>query len=410
MSRHDIFECMSVLALLLGCLAIQAGDAPALPKVTEEELQRIERVPSAVFPWKKVAPAAPKKTANPAAPDDAVMDLNSGEIIIKAVGNFSREERSGKEILTLTKDVEIEQLTTQSVLRGQTIRVVRDLKTGQTELLEAQGGVEVVTAERKGRGELLTYETQYGPQGQLIKDMYTIEGDFRKGVRAILWQGDDVIEAEKFVNDRRLDTFRVSGGPIAIMTIPGDPRQAPPKTQGTAGGMLPGLGVSPGGKIRLKADGEMFYEGSSGRVRITRNVILQQDPTATDPGMRITSDEALLTLLLPPPGQPAGTSVFSGSLKSMECTGRVEIKTATQTVLCDHAVLDMQKKNFVMEMKVAKDEVRVYLTDKKMALIAPKSLTVNMETSEFHSAGSLRMESFSGTPPSNRTPVLPKAK
>jgi len=92
-------------------------------------------------------------------------------------------------------------------------------------------------------------------------------------------------------------------------------------------------------------------------------------------------------------------------LKSMECLGRVEIRTATQAVLCDRAILDMQKKNFIMEMKGPKDDVRVYLMEKKMALIAPKSLTVNMETSEFQSAGALRMESFTGTAPSNRNPA-----
>ena len=160
------------------------------------------------------------------------------------------------------------------------------------------------------------------------------------------------------------------------------------------------------GKIRMKADGEMFYEGATGRVHITRNVVLQQDGVPPDPGMMMSADEAWLTLGLPPPGQPSSNaSVFSGSLKSLECLGRVEIRTGSQTVLCDRGLLDMQKKIFLMEMKSAKDNVLVFLKDKAMKLIAPKNLTVNMETSEFHSAGALKMEGFVGTPPSNRAPA-----
>ena len=385
---------------------------PPLPPVTEEELQRVARTSGGVFPWKAnpqpKVPAVPKDPKDPGA-DSGVPDLTSGEIIIKSLGDFSREEKDGKEILTLNKDVEIEQLQTQSVLRGQTIRVVRDLKTGQTELLEAHGGVEVVTPERKGRGEKLLYETQFGPQGQILKDLYTIEGDAKHGIRATLWQGDDVIVADRFINDRKMDTFRVTGGPQAIITMPTDSNApADPKPAPTGGGMLPGFGTGGGGKIRMKADGEMFYEGATGRVHITRNVILQQDGVPPDPGMKMTSDDAWLTLSLPPPGQPASTtSVFSGSLKSLECLGRVEIITASQTVYCDRGFLDMVKNTFLMEMKNPKDTVLVYMKEKAMKLIAPKNLVVNMQTSEFHSAGALKMESFTGTPPSSRNPAPP---
>jgi len=393
----------ALLSLLLVALAarVHAGQAQTPVKVTEAELQRIERAPSAKFPWKTAAPAPTKKAGG----DEAVMDLNSSDIIIKALGDFSREEKQGKEVLTLTQDVEIEQIPTQSVLRGQKIRVIRDVKSGQTELLEASGGVEVVTAERRGRGELLTYETRFGPEGQVTKDMYTIEGDPRKGTRAVLWQGEDVIEAERFVNDRRLDTFRVIGGPVAILTIPGTPEAAPPaEVVGgqKGGGLLPTVSLSAGGKIRMKADGEMFYEGASGRVRITRNVVMQQDAPTGGPAMQLASDETTISLLLPPPGQPASASVFSGTLKALECNGRVEMKTATSTILCDRVTIDVQKKVLHMEMKNAKDEVRVYMRDKNMVMIAPKRLTVNLDTRETEAAGPQRIESFTGTPPSNR--------
>jgi hypothetical protein len=142
-------------------------------------------------------------------------------------------------------------------------------------------------------------------------------------------------------------------------------------------------------------------------VRITRNVIIQQEGPNKEIVMTMASDDAVLTLALPPPGQPQaeGGSVFSGTLKGMECNGRVEIRTPNQVVLCDRGLLDMSKSSFVMEMKNPKDDVRIFIKENAnggKVLVAPRSFVINMETSEFHSAGSLRMESYSGTPPSTR--------
>ncbi|HEY3323614.1 MAG TPA: hypothetical protein VGP72_24380 [Planctomycetota bacterium] len=399
--RIAILICAYLCSSLAVCLAGEPN--VKLPPIKEEELRRVERAPGGIFPWKKNPIAKPTvPTANTG--DEGPQDMMSGEIIIKSFGDFSRVEQDGKEVLTLNKDVEIEQLQQESVLRGQTIKVVRDMKTGQAELLEAHGNVEVVTAERKGKGASLTYKTTFGPQGQITQDLYTIEGDKAKGIRATLWQGEDAIEADKFVNDRRLDTFRVTGSPAAIITLPPDATPAPAQ-KNSGGGMMPGLSFTGGSKVRMRADGEMFYEGASGRVRITRNVKLQQDGATPDSAMLMSGDEALLTMMPAPAGQPAAnTSVFAGTLKTLDITGRVEIKAGTRTVLCDRAVLDMAKNIFRMEMKNPKEEVRVYMKDTGMLMYAPKNLTVHRDTGSFDAGGPQRMESFTGTPPTNRPP------
>ena len=106
--------------------------------------------------------------------------------------------------------------------------------------------------------------------------------------------------------------------------------------------------------------------------------------------------------------------MFAGSLKSLDCGGRVEIKTAAQTILCDRGVLDMFRKTFVMEMRNPKDDVRVYMNEGlaggggPMLLLAPKSLTVNMTTGEFKAGGPQHMESFTGPIPSNRQAGTPR--
>ena len=327
------------------------------------------------------------------------------------------------EVLTFTKDVEIEQAQGQMVLRGQKITVVRDLKMGLTELLEATGSVELATPERKGKGERLVYRTQYGPDGQVLKDEYTIRGDEANGAKATLWEGDDIIEAMEVFSDRRLDTFRVRGQPVANVKMPEPPGAqpqganpkapaAPPKTQASAGGLLPDFGSMTSGKIRIRAEREMSYEGAIGRVRVTPNVVIQKDAPNGSVFMIMNSDEALLTFLPAPAGEPeAQSGVFAGSLKTLECLGRVEIKTETQTVLCDRGVLDMQNNTFLMEMKNPKDEVQIYMLegqDVGKVLLVPRSLKYFLDTKELQAGGAQHMKRFTGTPPTNRGPAAEK--
>jgi len=266
-----------------------------------------------------------------------------------------------------------------------------------------------VTPNRKAVGESLLYEVQYGPNHELVKNMYTLEG---KGAnsRATLWQGDDVFQAERFVNDQRFDTFRIMGGPVAVIKVPANPNAPPKRPAPAGGGMTPSMSLN-GGKIKLEADGEMLYQSALGKVQLTRNVMIQQEASEGQGGFRINSDEAQMTMALPPPGQQADTasaSVFSGDLKMLDCTGRVEVRTSTQTILCDRARFDMDKHLFIMEMKVPTNSVRVYMPETPAAgkvLVALKRLTVNMETNEFESAVSSHMEAFTGMPPSIRNPA-----
>lgn len=427
------------------------------PEIKEEELQRVPRKACAIFPWVEKAKSQPKPPGDtppkPAVPNPppagggALPDMSAGDRIIRAFGDFAATPglTPDKSCLTLTKDIEIDliQPTSISVLRAQKFKLTQDIKTGQTELLEANGQVDIVLPERKGRGDVLVYETKTGPHGEIVKDLFTLDGNHAANKKAVLWQGNDIIEADKFIDDRRLETFRALGNPAAIVTIPADtsaPAPAAPVTPAKAGdpakpggaqagaGMLPAFGLASGGKIRLQCDGELFYEGPSGRVTLNRNAMIQQQgdplPDGTPgPGIKITSDEAHLILTVPPPGQPEETaSMFSGSLKSMECIGRVELKTATHTVLCDRCTIDMQRNTVLMEMKNPKEDVHIYIKDDAAGggrtMVARKSLLYNTVTNDMQAPYGLKMDALpevvpsnrSGTPASASAPATPAVK
>ncbi|HYF47967.1 MAG TPA: hypothetical protein VEJ63_01070 [Planctomycetota bacterium] len=412
-------------ALMLVTFANSAGEPkPAAPQIKEEELRRVPFEYLAEFPWKKSAQAPgtkPSGKEGAAGGDVDFSGMTSGELIIRAYGEFTREQKKSKnaagqdedkEILTLNKNVEIEQLQMKFVLRAQRIKIVQDAKTSKLELIEAQGSVEVWTPERSGRGEMLTYETRFGSNGEILRDVYTIEGDRTRSTRATLWQGDDVIEAERFVSDRRLDTFRVMGNPVALVSMPAEAGSAPAKPAAPAGGgMLPTFSLTGGGRVRLQSDGEIFYEGITGKVRITRNVIMHVESAPGQTAMKLSSDEATLLLNTPPPGQPTKeSSLFSGSMKSIDFVGRVEIKVPGSVMLFDRGRMDLQKNVMTMEMKEPKGEVRIYTKDnpdypRGFVYIAPKSLTVNLTTKDTSAGGPMRRDAFEGEAPTNRPKV-----
>jgi hypothetical protein len=421
-----------VLCAGAGFSSSAAAQTPKPPPVVinEEDLQRVAPAPCQAFPW--LAPVGPKPDVKTAKTDSAGLPDMTGDILIRATGHFSREvpkdgQYAGMEVLTLSKDVEIEQLEPKSVLRGQTIKVIRGRRKetiGQesrvldVEILEAQGGVEVVMPERKGRGDSLRYEVYFRPAGEeargpgrVVKNEYVLLGDAEKGRKATLWQGEDVIQAMEFRTDGIQESFRVRGLPVAELKAPGDAGGARPKPAGAGAGSplgsLPGLGLAGGGKIRLQADGEIFYEGPGGRVHITRKVVIQQDAADGTAAMIMTADEAWLSFLPPQPGgTEERTGVFSGSVKALECSGGLEIKTPAQTVLCDRGVLDLQRKTFLMQMTDAKDSVRVYMresTEGGKVLVVPHFLKVAIESGEMEAGGPRHIESYTGQPPSNRT-------
>jgi hypothetical protein len=445
---------ITALVMLLAPLAGHAADAPSgdsksalpPPEIKEEELQRVTRKTCAIFPWVEKAKSQPKPPGvtpvrppvnPPPAGGGALPDMSAGDRIIRAFGDFAVTPglTPDKTCLILNKDIEIDliQPGAISVLRAQKFKLTQDVKTGQTELLEANGSVDIVLPERKGRGDVLVYETKTGPHGEIVKDLFTLEGNHTTNKKAVLWQGNDIIEADKFIDDRRLETFRALGSPAAIVTMPADtsapptPSPAAPAAPETAkpggaaaAGMLPSFGLAAGGKIRLQCDGELFYEGPSGRVTLNRNAMIQQqgDPLpngAPGASVKISSDEAHLILTVPPPGQPEETtSMFSGSLKTMECIGRVELKTTTHTVLCDRCTMDMQRNTVLMEMKNPKEDVHIYIKDDAAGggrtMVARKSLLYNTITNDMQAPYGLKMDALPESIPTNRTGATPVKK
>jgi len=348
--------------------------------IQESELQRLPIKRMSMFPWEEAAakPVTPVKPAEPSAPaGEGMVDVSAGDVEIGASGPFSRVvaklpspggKDEDKEVLTLQKDVQIFQPGTGSVLRGQKIKVVRGVETGDMERLEAMGQVEIVMGERKVKGETLTYETRFGPAVQtaagprkeVLLNVVTVEGDPNTRKPATLWSGDDAIQAMKFVMDRRRDTFRALGGAFVEVRLPADAAQAPaapPKNS-----LFPGLSLSSGNKVFLSCDGDLAYEGFSGRVNLRRNAKIQQE------GFLMLADEMVLQLepagaATGPQAAPQGGGVFSGTLRALDCQGRIEILTPSQVVHCDQVHYDLQQQILRLEMRKPADEVRVYFRD-----------------------------------------------
>ena len=428
------------------CTAPRAGEsaAPVKPaakaepqKISEEELERVSVRPATVFPWTgKPLPPKPQRAQPQAAKNgtpgaESPVDLNS-DLVIKANGQFIREEKSdgppgsppNKEWMTMNKDVEIEMIQTQSVLRGQTVIVVRDMKTGDTEILDAKGGVQVVSPERIGRGEMVRFELQTGPDGVLIKNTFLLVGDLPKKKKATLWlvknpaepSKKDVIQAYRFMRDEIADTFRASGSPSAVLNmeppapLPGAaPKPAPvapgaPKPPAQSNG-LGGIDLNGGGKISMNCENEMNFDGATGKLKLTHNAVLIKESEVPGEGVKMSGDYAEITMSVPPPGQPAAASSFSGDMQMLECKGHVELKTGTRTILCDTMRYDLQKNLVYMNMTNPADTVNVWnqsLPDGGEVMIAPRSLVMNTATQELEAGGPMKTKSFTGPTPSNR--------
>src|SRR5262249_55090194 len=230
------------------------------------------------------------------------------------------------------------------------------------------------------------------------------------------------------INDGRMNTFKAMGSPAAVVTTgddsanasgaaPATGPMAAPKPAGTSGvSMMPGIGLSSGGVVRMQCDGELYYEGASGRVNLTRNVLIQQgDPKVLNgPAViSIASDDAHLVLDLPPMGQPdTGGKLFSGTPRSLVCIGRVEIKTSTHTILCDRGTFDLLRNSFLLEMKNPKDDVTIYVRESPTSgqtMLIPRSLSGNTASNDFKSASGMRYGTWPAVIPTNR-PAQPKGQ
>lgn len=383
---------LAVLAFLVSAAAAEEpaeGDEKTF-SIKESELQRLPVPRMRAFPWagqKKPAPEPPATTQGTAPTTgqetESLLDV-SGDVIIAASGPFARleEKRRGeteqleaKEIFSLKKDVEIVQPATGSLLRGQDIKLVRDTASGNMERLEAHGNVEIVFGTRKARGEALTYETKFGPpvrtpagmRQEVVVNIVVVEGDPKTRKPATLWSGDDAIQAQRFVLDMRRDTFRAMGGALIEVGLPAQPGEAPPLETPNKNAMFPGLSLTPGAKVFLSSDGDFLYEGFSGRIAMKRNVQAKQE------GFLLVSDEMEIHLDLGPAGQTQ-RGVFAGSLQSLDCKGRIEVKTPSQVIHCDRLHYDLKGQRLRLEMVDPKSEVKTYFRDPQQPDKATKIL------------------------------------
>ncbi|HLX63112.1 MAG TPA: hypothetical protein VKX17_17715 [Planctomycetota bacterium] len=455
---------------LAGQTFLSAGEAaPPPPKpvttapealasrIDAHDLDYVSPAPATKFPWAGKPPVAPKKPDPPkdaangqssTAPDNGL--TMNGEIIFRALGPFTRVEKTietptgpvVKVHMNMTKNVEIEMLANGSVLRGENVVIVSDKESGDTELLDAKGDVEIVQPDQTGKGQLMRMEQQFGPNHDLIKSHSTLVGDTAKSIKATMWLRKDpndpskvdVIEGMRMERDEIEQKFRVTGGPNAIITpldptAPADPQKAgtdasqanktpakpatapkPPASGSSGGGGgVANLNLSGPGRQNLRCDGELNFDGITGKMRLTRNVVLIKEGEAPGEGSKICSDEAIITLDVPPPSAtPAAggaASALTGEMKLMECFGRVEIKTGTDTILCDKFTMDNVANTALMEMKNPADVVNVYnwkMPEGGDVMIVPKSLKMNMTTSEMEPGGPMKQRTFAAPPGSNR--------
>lgn len=442
-------------------LVVADAPKPAPLKINDSELDRVVVAPAQKFPWTgkplpppvaKPKPAGANTPGTPPAPGaDSPMDMN-GDMIIKAFGPFIREEKKSspalelpdKEVLTLTQNVEIEMIETKSVLRGEKIIIYKDMKSGETELVEARGNVQLVSPERTGKGELMRFEMLKGPNGEVLKNQFTLIGDATSGKKATLWlrkdpadpTKTDVIEATRFVRDERLDTFKATGAPNAVITMadetdpaadkdkkgalptgkpeitlgapaPAKPAAKPaPKPAAGASGGMGSMSMTGGGKVNMRADAELAFDGPTGKLKLTRNVVFIKEGLNPGEGVKMCADDAIVTLDVPPPGQVVNPgSAFGGDMKTIECFGRVEIKSGISTILCDKMKLDQERNILYMEMTNPADSVLVFNSSQPLGgeiMIAPKTLKMNLDTRELEAGGPMKTKSFAGPPGSNR--------
>jgi len=359
-------------------LAELCAGEPTVPKVTEQELVKLDLPSGGEFPWAG-KPTTPVKPPDPA--DSGLLNLGGGEVRIEHYGSFKSEtllkEKPGvgkvaREVWTFDvnlakfpdKLVEIAQSgstpKTGQVLRGQHIAVTRDAVTGDVESIDAKGLVEIFTPSRQARGDALFFETVYGADRHITKNMVLVKGHVGRKEKATVWSGEDQIKAMKFEIDLRLDTFKASGSVVAeikLATAPAAPGAGPAQPELA---LLPGLSLS-GGNMKLSCDGDLFFEGAAGRVQISHHVTILKE------GLKMIADDMQIQLQaaeIQPGRKPVDEGgVFSGSLKTLICVGRIEIITADQVVHCDKMHYDLQLEHLRLEMRNEDEMVKIYSRD-----------------------------------------------
>ncbi len=418
----------------------RAAAAAGAPKIAEEDLRRedVDRRPTPE--WLKRAREAPRDAdgtdgrrrskegsggqeegGGKDGPPE-IIDITAGDIEAQWNGAFERSLRRSKgrmpgeeireEVWKLEGNVQIEQQATGSALRAQKVTLVRDADSGTMKSLAAEGAVEVVTEQQKAKCERLNVEMAHDDKGAIVKNLYVLEGGGPAGKPATLWLKDDAIQAPKITLDRAAMSFRAEGGFVAV-SDPAVRDPSPAAGDGAEGGAsLAGIGIQPGKRIRIQADGPLVSEGREGRTHTSGNVLVRQE------GLSITCDRLVLTHapILPddaggggagraspagagpskgdppetrgPEGAAAGTDppngrrregekpvpkdaasgapkgLFAGDLRRIDAFGKVAIVTPETMIECDRVRYNMFRETIELDMDDTEKDVRIVLRDK----------------------------------------------
>lgn len=388
-----------------------------------------------------VAAAAANAAKTPpngvAAPAPAGISLGTSETIITWNGPLSRElvhlPQPGapdrvKEILLLHDKVQIEQPTGGLKMRGEHIRVVRSMPDQNVEFIEGIGAADASLGQLQAKGEHLTVDMAYGPDGQLSKNITTVIGSRARKIKANLFMEGSAIRSDKFIIDRVKNTFVSFGGAVAVVrnAQPDQPPPATPDKADTAAGakgLIKDISFDPGGTLYVQCDGEFSQDGATNTVTIRKNVIIRQPG-----GLRLLADNVFLTLQDPAPPAPANATpgaaptpkpaapaapaaaatpangLFNGDLKSIDCRGTVEVTTNEQFIQCDRLFKDVVEDKSLLEVNDPDNDVRVYLSDDSGSRLmsVKKSLALDGKTGTFSPGGLLLILPFRASEPAPR--------
>ncbi|MEI6232271.1 MAG: hypothetical protein WCT04_04425 [Planctomycetota bacterium] len=299
------------------------------------------------------AAAAAAKPGAPAANANSGSMLGGGDTYISWSGPLSRELKHVpvpgkkdllKEILTLNKDVVIEQPDSHLKIYGEFIRLHSDALTKDVEFLFAQNDVDIFMDDIEARGYQVTVDmgTDVGidhakakaffwmrlltelphlsddfsleidgvTEPRSIWDLWrfadpcknntiTILGNRKLGIKADVFRGGgNAVRADKFIIDKLTDNFTAYGGAVAVVksaTPPPLPSDAPKPPDAAAGanGVMSGINFSSGGDTFIQCDGPFHQNGQAHIVTAVGNVLIRQTGLAlTTDRVRITMDDA----------------------------------------------------------------------------------------------------------------------
>lgn len=383
-----------------------------------------------------VDPAAPVQPPSPnPAPDAAAKPpqtgvMGGGDTIISWTGPLYREihhlPMPGrrdviKEILTLNNSVVIEQKESGLVMKGERIRLYRDLEKNQVDFIDATGDVEIemgLEDRLKAVGHIVTVEMAFNDKGEEIKNIVTVIGNRKTGKKADVYKGGgSAVRSDKFIIDRVADNFIAFGGTVAVVkseTPPAPPAQTEPKPEAAlgAGGLMGSINFQSGGNIFIQCDGEFVQSGVAHTVTADGNVLIRQ------PGLTLLANNVLITLgdAAPPPANltyppvpgaaaaPAA-ALFSGDLKAIECYGMVEMITDDKLIHADIMKFEAAEEKTILDMLDAEDDVRVYMhgddgNDKVMC--ARHNLLLEQKTGTFTPGGQMLILPYHKSQPAPR--------